>query len=72
MLVHMVASGESSGRLEDMLQRAAQNQEREVQSLISTSLTVMEPVIILVMGAIVLLIVLAIMLPIFGMTDLLN
>ncbi|MCP1673033.1 general secretion pathway protein F [Natronocella acetinitrilica] len=72
MMLHLVASGENSGRLEQMLDRAATNQEREVQGLISTSLTVMEPLIILTMGAIVLLIVLSIMLPIFQMTDLLN
>lgn len=72
MMLHLVASGENSGRLEQMLDRAATNQEREVQGLISTSLTVMEPLIILTMGAIVLLIVLSIMLPIFQMTDLLD
>ncbi len=72
MMLHLVASGENSGRLEAMLDRAATNQEREVQGLISTSLTVMEPLIILTMGAIVLLIVLSIMLPIFQMTDLLH
>ncbi|MCH8503057.1 MAG: type II secretion system inner membrane protein GspF [Ectothiorhodospiraceae bacterium] len=72
MLLHLVASGENSGRLEQMLERAAINQEREVQGLVGTALTVMEPVIILIMGAIVLVIVLAIMLPIFQMTDLVN
>ncbi len=70
MLLHLVSSGENSGRLEQMLERAAINQEREVQGLVGTALTVLEPLIILGMGAIVLVIVLAIMLPIFQMTDL--
>ncbi len=67
MSIHLIASGESSGKLEDMLERAANNQEREVRGLIDSVLTLFEPILILVMGAIVLFIVLAIMLPIFGM-----
>ena len=65
MSIHLIASGESSGQLENMLERAANNQEGEISRLIETSLSLFEPAIILVMGAMVLFIVLAILLPIF-------
>ncbi|HEX4895054.1 MAG TPA: type II secretion system inner membrane protein GspF [Solimonas sp.] len=68
--VHLIASGESSGRLDDMLDRAAENQEREVETLIAALMGVFEPVLILAMGGIVLLIVLAILLPIFDLNQL--
>lgn len=67
MFVHLVASGEASGQLESMLAKAAGYQEREVEGLIQGSLTLFEPMMILVMGGIVLFIVLAVMLPIFSM-----
>ena len=67
MFVHLVASGENSGRLEMMLERATISQEDAVNNFIESMLTLFEPVLILVMGAIVLFIVLAIMLPIFQM-----
>lgn len=67
MFIHLVASGENSGRLESMLQRAALTQEEDVGIVIDNLLTLFEPVLILIMGAIVLFIVLAIMLPIFAM-----
>ncbi|PHQ81612.1 MAG: type II secretion system protein GspF [Coxiella sp. (in: Bacteria)] len=67
MFVHLVASGENSGRLEMMLERATLSQEDNVNNFIESLLTIFEPVLILVMGAIVLFIVLAIMLPIFQM-----
>jgi general secretion pathway protein F len=65
MSIHLIASGEASGQLENMLERAANNQDNEITSLIETSLTLFEPMIILLMGAIVLFIVLAVLLPIF-------
>ena len=70
MLVHLIASGETSGQLDTMLERAAQNQEREMETLVGTLLGIMEPVLILTMGMIVLIIVLAILLPIFNLNDL--
>jgi len=70
MLLHLVASGENSGRLEQMLERAAMNQEREVQGIIATILALFEPVLILVMGGVVLVIVLAILMPIFELNQL--
>ena len=70
MTTHLIASGEASGRLEEMLRRAAANQEREVDSLIGTMLGIMQPLLVVVMAAIVLLIVLAILLPIFELNTL--
>ena len=72
MTTHLIASGESSGRLEEMLTRAAMNQEREVDGLISTMLGIMQPLLVIIMAAIVLLIVLAILLPIFEMNNLIG
>lgn len=65
MSIHLIASGENSGKLETMLEKTADNQERDVARLIDTLLSLLEPMIILIMGAIVLFIVLAILLPIF-------
>ncbi|MCO6414382.1 MAG: type II secretion system inner membrane protein GspF [Thiogranum sp.] len=70
MTVHLIASGEASGKLEEMLERAAINQEREIETLISAIMGLFEPVLILVMGAVVLVIVLAILLPIFNLNQL--
>lgn len=67
MFIHLIASGEASGQLSAMLERAAANQERDVETLIQGGLTLFEPLLILVMGAVVLFIVLAIMLPIFAL-----
>ena len=72
MTTHLIASGEASGRLEEMLSRAAKNQEREVDSLIATMLGIMQPLLVIVMAAIVLVIVLAILLPIFEINDLIR
>ncbi|WP_435104224.1 type II secretion system inner membrane protein GspF [Arhodomonas sp. AD133] len=70
MTVHLVASGEGSGNLEGMLERAAHSQEREIDGLIGTLLALFEPLLIVVMGGIVLTIVLSIMLPIFELNQL--
>jgi general secretion pathway protein F len=72
MMVHLIASGEGSGRLEAMLDRAADNQEQEVEHTIGTLLAVFEPALIVVMGGIVLVIVLAILQPIFEMNQLVS
>jgi general secretion pathway protein F len=68
--IHLIASGETSGKLEDLLERAAKMQEQDIIRLIDTSLTLFEPIIILVMGVVVLFIVLAILLPIFSLDQL--
>ncbi len=70
MTTHLIASGEAGGRLEEMLDRAAQNQEREVDGLINTLLGIMQPLLVIVMAGVVLLIVLAILLPIFELNNL--
>ena len=70
MTVHLIASGESSGQLETMLERAADAQEREMETLLATFLGLLEPALILFMGLMVLLIVLAILLPIFQINQL--
>lgn len=70
MTLHLIASGESSGKLETMLERAADNQERELETVIAAVMGMFEPLLILVMGAVVLLIVLAILLPIFNLNQL--
>jgi len=72
ILVQMVASGEASGRLDEMLEKSAATQERELESRIAVMVGIFEPVMILVMGAIVLLIVLAILLPIFDINQLIH
>ena len=70
LLVHMLSAGEESGELEKMLERAASHQERELESAVSAATSLMEPLLILVMGGVVLVIVLAILLPIFEMNQL--
>jgi general secretion pathway protein F len=70
LFVQLVSGGEASGDLEKMLDHAANSQERELQTLIATLFGLLEPVLIVVMGAVVLVIVLAIMLPIFELNQL--
>lgn len=70
MLVHMIASGEASGRLAHMLERAAIQQGREMESRVMGLTSLMEPLLIVAMGGVVLIIVLAILLPIFEMNQL--
>ncbi len=70
MATHLIASGEKSGQLATMMERAALYIDKEVQRLIDTALTLLEPLVILFMGAVVLFIVLATLLPIFSMEQL--
>ncbi|MGM0593463.1 MAG: type II secretion system inner membrane protein GspF [Pseudomonadota bacterium] len=69
MTLHLIASGESSGRIDTMLERAADDQERELEGTVALLMGVFEPLLILTMGVVVLLIVLAILLPIFDMNQ---
>jgi general secretion pathway protein F len=72
VLVHLVASGEATGELAQMLERAAQSQTAEVERKTLWLTSLMEPALILVMGLIVLLIVLAVMLPIIEVNQLIR
>jgi general secretion pathway protein F len=68
--LHLIASGEASGQLDKMLERAALDQEREAETLITAMMALLEPIMILAMAGIVLVIVLAILLPIFDLNQL--
>ncbi|HEY9100540.1 type II secretion system inner membrane protein GspF [Chitinimonas sp.] len=70
VLVHLIASGEASGRLEVMLDKAAQQQTGELEQKVATFTSLLGPVMVLLMGGAVLLIVLAILLPVFEMNQL--
>jgi general secretion pathway protein F len=70
LLVYMTAGGESSGRVEMMLERAAEYLEREFNTFTAVALSLLEPAIIIVMGGIVTLIVLSILLPILQINTL--
>jgi general secretion pathway protein F len=70
MMIHLISSGESSGELENMLERAASNQEREMDGLLSTMTNLLGPFMVVFMGAIVMFIVVALLLPIFQLNDL--
>lgn len=72
MMVHMVASGEVSGELESMLARSARNQERELEMTLNTVMRLFEPLMVVTMGVFVLLIVLAVLLPIFNLNTMVN
>lgn len=70
LLVYLAASGESAGRLDTMLERAAEYLEREFDSFTSTALAMLEPAIIILMGGIVAIIILSILLPILQLQSL--
>lgn len=72
MTMHLISSGEASGELENMLERAADNQEREVDSLVGALLSILEPALIVLMGVLVFAIVMAILLPIFQLNQLVS
>ncbi len=70
LLIHLVASGELSGKLDQMLDRAARLESQTLERKLAVFLTLLEPLMILLMGGIVLLIVLAILLPIIEINQL--
>jgi general secretion pathway protein F len=70
--IHMIASGEASSKLDEMLSRAADIHEREIETMLTATLSIFEPLLILVMGGVVLTIVLAILMPIFEMNQLVH
>jgi general secretion pathway protein F len=69
MMVYLIANGEATGQLESQLERAAEQQERETESALGTVMALFEPLLILFMGSVVMLIVLAILLPIFQLNQ---
>jgi general secretion pathway protein F len=64
LLTHLIASGEATGKLPDMLNRAAQLQGAILSRKLQALTTILEPAIILIMGGVVLVIVLSVLLPI--------
>jgi general secretion pathway protein F len=72
MTIHLISSGEASGELEQMLDRAAASQERELDGLITALLGLLGPLLIVVMGLFVMGIVFAMLLPIFEMNELIR
>ena len=72
MTIHLVSSGEASGRLENMLERAAINQERELEGLVTALTGLLGPLLIVAMGLFVMGIVFAMLLPIFAMNSLIH
>jgi general secretion pathway protein F len=72
MTVHLISSGESSGELDSMLERAATNQERELDSMMGALVGLLGPLLIVVMGLFVMGIVFAMLMPIFQMNTLIR
>jgi general secretion pathway protein F len=72
MTIHLISSGESSGELESMLERAAISQERELDGLLGAMVGLLGPMLIVVMGLFVMGIVFAMLLPIFEINTLIH
>ena len=72
MTIHLISSGESSGKLEDMLERAAVSQERELDGILAALVGLLGPLLIVLMGLFVMAIVFAMLMPIFEMNTLIR
>lgn len=72
VMVHLISSGEASGRLDDALERAARQQQNDIATRLAAFTALFEPVMILFMGGMVLAIVLAILMPIFQLNQLIG
>ena len=69
MMLHMIASGEKSGELENMLGRAADNQDREFEGMVNVTLGIIGPVMVLSMAGVVFFIVISILQPIMALNS---
>jgi len=72
MTIHLISSGESSGQLESMLERASISQERELDGVLTALVGLLGPLLIVLMGVFVMGIVFAMLLPIFQMNQLIR
>lgn len=72
MMLHMIASGEKSGQLDGMLERAANTLDREFEMTMTVSLEIFKPVIVIILAIIVFLIVLSILLPILQLNNMIG
>jgi general secretion pathway protein F len=72
VMVHLISSGETSGRLDEALERAARQQQNDITTRLAAFAALFEPAMILIMGGVVLTIVLAILLPIFQLNSLIG
>ena len=71
-MLHMIASGEATGELDNMLERTSDNQRMELENRVAMLVGLFEPIMLVVMGGVVLVIVLAILLPILNMNTLIS
>mgnify|MGYP003686808105 FL=1 len=71
-MLHMIASGESSGQLDDMLSRVSNSMQQDVELLLGVLLSLFGPFMLLLMGGAVFTIVMAILLPIINLNQLVS
>ncbi|WNO59829.1 type II secretion system inner membrane protein GspF [Rheinheimera sp. MMS21-TC3] len=72
MMLHMIASGEKSGQLDTMLERAANNLDREFEMTMTVSLEIFKPAVVIILAAMVFLIVMSILLPILELNNMIG
>jgi general secretion pathway protein F len=72
LLIEMIRVGERSGELEQMLERVADNYEREVSHSLSQVTTILEPVMTLLMAAVIVFMMLAVLMPIFQLNQIMQ
>ena len=72
LLIEMIRVGERSGELERMLERVADNYEREVAHSLSQMTTVLEPLMTVAMAAVIVFMMLAVLMPIFQLNQLMQ